>query len=106
MSGKTAIYGTVAALFAIVSLLLVFSWLTLEVDFPAFEYVSGGLARRMVSGGLARRMVPAEPYADIAGSVARFLWEYRAIDLNSQAFVIVAAVICCLAMLKREEVEA
>jgi hypothetical protein len=97
VSGKTARYGTVAALFAIVSLLLVFSWLTLEVDFPAFEYVSGGLARQMV---------PAEPYTDIAGSVARFLWEYRALDLNSQAFVIVAAVICCLAMLKREEVEA
>jgi hypothetical protein len=97
MSGKTARYGTVAALFAIVSLLLLFSWLTLEVDFPAFEYVSGGLVRRLV---------PAEPYEDIAGSVARFLWEYRAIDLNSQAFVIVAAVICCLAMLKREEVEA
>lgn len=97
MSGKTARYGTVAALFAIVSLLLVFSWLTLEVDFPAFEYVSGGLVRRMV---------PAEPYTDIAGSAVRFLWEYRALDLNIQAFVIVAAVICCLAMLKREEVEA
>ena len=97
MSGKAARYGTVAALFAIVSLLLIFSWLTLEVDFPAFEYVSGGLVRRMV---------PAEPYTDIAGSVARFLWEYRALDLNSQAFVIVAAVICCLAMLKSEEVEA
>jgi len=97
VSGKTARYGTVAALFAIVSLLLIFSWLTLEVDFPAFEYVSGGLVRRMV---------PAEPYTGIADSVARFLWEYRALDLNSQAFVIVAAVICCLAMLKSEEVEA
>jgi len=97
VSGKTARYGTVAALFAIVSLLLVFSWLTLEVDFPAFEYVSGGLVRRMV---------PAEPYTDIAGSVVRFLWEYRALDLNIQAFVIVAAVICCLAMLKSEEVDA
>ena len=96
MSGNTARYGTVAALFAIVSLLLIFSWLTLEVDFPAFEYVSGGLTRRIV---------PAEPYTDISGSVARFLWEYRALDLNSQAFVIVAAVICCLAMIKMEEVE-
>jgi hypothetical protein len=96
MSGKTARYGTVAALFAIVSLLLVLSWLTLEVDFPAFEYVSGGMARRMV---------PAVPYADLAGSVARFLTDYSTIHLNSQAFVIVAAVICCLAMLKREEVE-
>ena len=97
MSGKTARYGTVAALFAIVSLLLVFSWLTLEVDFPAFEYVSEGLVRRIV---------PAEPFTDIAGSAARFLWDYRALDLNSQAFVIVAAVICCLAMLKSEEVGA
>ena len=96
MSGKTARYGAVAAIFAIVSLLLFFSWLTLEVDFPAFEYVSSGIVRRMI---------PAQPYTGIAGSVARFLWEYRAIDLNSQAFVIVAAVICCLAMLKMEEVE-
>jgi hypothetical protein len=94
MKGKTA--GTIAALFSIVFLLLFFSWLTLEVDFPAFEYVSDGLARHMV---------PAEPYADISGAVARFLWEYRAIDLNNQAFVIVAAVICCLAMIKMEEVE-
>ena len=96
MSGRTARYGTIAAIFAIVSLLMFFSWITLEVNFPAFEHVSESLVRRTV---------PTEPYGDIASSVARFLWEYRAIDLNSQAFVIVAAVICCLAMIKREEVE-
>lgn len=93
---KMTRYGTLAAMVAIVSLLLVFSWLTAEVNFPAFQYVSGDLHRQLV---------PSTPYDDIAGRVSRFLWEHRALDLNSQAFVIVAAVICCLALLKREEVE-
>lgn len=93
MSNGTARYGAYAAAFAIVISLMLFSWLTIEVDFPAFQY----------SGAISRQLVPAEPYNGIAALVSRFLWEYRALDLTGQAFVIVAAVICCLAMLKPEE---
>jgi hypothetical protein len=64
------------------------------IAFPAFEYSSGGLGRQLV---------PVDPYNDIAGMASRFLWENRALDLTGQAFVIVAAVICCLAMIKPEK---
>lgn len=94
MSGRMAKYGTAAAALAIIVSLFVFSWLALEVTFPTFEYTSGKLTRRLV---------PAEPYDGIATMASRFLWEYRALDLTGQAFVIVAAVICCLALLKPEE---
>ena len=93
MSGRMARYAAYAAAFAIVISLMLFSWLTIEVDFPAFQY----------SGAIRRQLVPAEPYNGIAALVSRFLWEHRALDLTGQAFVIVAAVICCLALLKPEE---
>jgi len=94
MSSRKARYGMMAAALAIVISLMLFSWLTLEVSFPAFEYTSDVLTRKLV---------PAEPYEGIASFVSRFLWEHRALDLTGQAFVIVAAVICCLAMLKSGE---
>jgi hypothetical protein len=93
MSSKMTRYSTFAALLVIMISLFVFSWLTVEVSFPVFEY----------SGTLGRQLVPSEPYNGIATLVSRFLWENRALDLTGQAFVIVAAVICCLAMLKTEE---
>lgn len=94
MSNKMYRYGMVAATITIVVSLFVFSWLAFEVGFPSFEYTSEVLTRKLVS---------AEPYDGIASWVSRFLWENRALDLTGQAFVIVAAVICCLAMLKPEE---
>jgi len=94
MSDRKSRNGTLAATLAIVISLFVFSWLTLEASFPAFEYTSDELIRQLV---------PAEPYNDIAALVSRFLWENRALDLTGQAFVIVAAVICCLALLKSAE---
>ena len=94
MSSRKARYGMMAAALAIVISLMLFSWLTLEVSFPAFEYTPDVLTRKLV---------PAEPYEGIASLVSRFLWEHRALDLTGQAFVIVAAVICCLAMLKSVE---
>jgi len=94
MSGRMAKYGTATAFLIIFVSLFVFSWLTLEITFPTFEYTSSKLTRKLVS---------AEPYDGIATIVSRFLWENRALDLTGQAFVIVAAVICCLALLKPEE---
>lgn len=96
MSSNTAKYGSFAVLVVIVVSLLLFSWLTVEVNFPAFEFVPGLLPRPLI---------PAEPFNDIGARVSRFLWEHRALDLTGQAFVIVAAIICCLALLKPEEGE-
>ena len=64
------------------------------LSFPAFEYRSSDAS-----------LVPAEPFGDIAEHSSRFLWENRALDLTTQAFVITAAVICCLALIKPSEVE-
>ncbi len=94
MSRRIAKYGTAVAAYAIVLSLFVFSWLTLDVIFPTNEYVSDKLTRSLV---------PEEPYEGLATSESRFLWEHRALDLTGQAFVIVTAVICCLALLKPEE---
>ena len=91
---KMARYGNVAAAFTIVFALLVFSWLSVGSDFPVFEFTSDALHRQLV---------PVEPYNDIASLVSRFLWDNRALDLTGQAFVIVASVVCCLALLKLEE---
>ena len=87
-------YGNVAAAFTIVLALLVFSWLSVGSDFPVFEFTSGTLRRQLV---------PVEPYDDIASLASRFLWDNRALDLTGQAFVIVASVVCCLALLKLGE---
>jgi hypothetical protein len=87
-------YGNVAAAFTIVLALLVFSWLSVGADFPVFEYTSDTLRRQLV---------PVEPYDDIASLASRFLWDNRALDLIGQAFVIVASVVCCLALLKLGE---
>ena len=87
-------YGNVAAAFTIVIALMVFSWLSVGADFPVFEFTSDTLKRQLV---------PVEPYDDIASLVSRFLWDNRALDLTGQAFVIVASVVCCLALLKLGE---
>ena len=64
------------------------------LNFPAFEHRTSDAS-----------LVPVEPYGEIAEHASRFLWENRALDLTAQAFVITAAVICCLALIKPEEVE-
>jgi hypothetical protein len=90
MTDKMTRYGTAGTAFVIVLALLLFSWLTVEVEFPVFEYRSD----------LDWKLVPVEPYNDLGASVSRFLWDHRALDLTAQAFVLVAAVTCCLALLK------
>jgi peptidoglycan/LPS O-acetylase OafA/YrhL len=87
-------YASFLTILAIFGLLFVASWLTLEADFPAFQY----------SADYSRRLIPEEQWGDIATLASRYLWEHRALDLTGQAFVIVAAVVCCLALLKQTEV--
>ena len=92
---NTARHGSFGALLVIIVTLFLFSWLTIEVSYPAFEFASDLLPRQLI---------PAEPFNEIAGRVSRFLWENRALDLTGQAFIIVATIICCMALLKPEEV--
>jgi len=94
MSDNLSRYGSYAAFLVLVVMLLLFSWFTTEVSFPAFEFASDQLPRHLI---------PAEPFDEIAERVSRFLWENRAQDLTGQAFVIVAAILCCMALLKPEE---
>ncbi|HEX9915141.1 MAG TPA: hypothetical protein VGB32_09495 [Candidatus Bathyarchaeia archaeon] len=96
MSSKVLRYGATVSVAVIIGLMLVLSWITVDEDFPAFQYAQPGVRDQLVE---------AEPYNGIAEGVARFLWDHRALDLNSQAFVIVAAIMCSLAMLKAEEGE-
>jgi len=87
MSDKMTRYGTAVTAFVIVLSLLLFSW---HVEFPVFAY----------RGDLDWQLTPAERFNDLGASVSRFLWDHRALDLTAQAFVLVAAVTCCLALLK------
>jgi hypothetical protein len=96
MSGKIFKYGSAVSVTVIISILIALLWINVEEGFPTFQYAQPGVRGQLV---------PVEPYNGIADNVARFLWDHRALDLNSQAFVIVAAIICSLALLKAEEGE-
>jgi hypothetical protein len=48
MSSDKSKNGTIAALLMILMTIFLFTWLTLEVDFPANEYVSDKLRRQLV----------------------------------------------------------
>lgn len=65
--------------------------LTQNIEFPFHKYVSSALETLMI--------VPAT-YDDITTAVSQFLWQNRGMDLIAQSFVVLAAVICCIAMLK------
>lgn len=88
-------YGLTASVIIIVIGAFIFFMGSDSLSFPAFEYRASDAS-----------LVPAEPFGEIAEHSSRFLWESRALDLTAQAFVITAAVICCLALLKPAEVEA
>jgi hypothetical protein len=62
--------------------------------FPTFEYLDPSLEMELV---------PLSEYNKIADNSANFIWSYRVLDLTGQAFVIVTAVVCCLALLKSTE---
>jgi len=65
--------------------------LTQNIDFPFQKYASTALE--------TLSFVP-NSYDDITTAVSQFLWNNRGLDLVSQSFVILAAVICCIALLK------
>ena len=70
---------------------LVTTVLALNLEFPYMEYASSALETFSVNVG---------SYDDITTAVSQFLWQVRGMDLIIQSFVILAAVICTIAMLK------
>ena len=65
--------------------------LSRDIRFPFHEYASTALETLSI--------VP-KTYDDITMAVSQFLWQNRGLDLVSQSFVVLAAIICCIAMLK------
>ena len=70
---------------------LITAALGLNIKFPYMEYASRALESVSISIG---------SYDDITAAVSQFLWNARGMDLIIQSFVILAAVICTIAMLK------
>jgi len=89
MKTRTQRYVMIGTILSLVIYLVLFG-VIIEARFPTFEY----------TGILERKLIPLKPYNGIAAEETRFLWDHRSLDLTSQAFVIVGAVVCCLAMLK------
>ncbi len=89
--------GSALAAIVIICIVYLLSMLVVAVPFPIFRYGLGAASRRLIS---------VNPFEGISSGVSRFLWENRALDITVQAFVIVVAIICCLALLKPGEVEA
>ena len=79
------------ALAIITVITLVGIGITSEISFPFKKYSSNLL--ESIS-------IPIESYDTITNTVSQFLWGNRSLDLISQSFVVLAAIICCIAMLK------
>ncbi len=71
--------------------LMVVSVLSFSFKFPYMEYASSAIQSLSVDAG---------SYDGIVEAVSQFLWQARGMDLIIQSFVILAAVICTIAMLK------
>ena len=85
----------VAFILAIAALYLFLFVYPIDLNFPFYNYLSTPLRNQLI---------PVEPFDDIAARVSNFLWSTKALDLVNQAFVLLAAVICCLSLLKDEGV--
>ena len=73
--------------------ILIGSSFTFDYGFPLFEYRLSDLVVITTS---------TSSYEAITSAVSQLLWGFRSMDLISQSFVILAALICCIAMLKNE----
>lgn len=76
---------------AIIAIIIFSYLLPINLDFPFMAYSSVTTKTQFI---------PVEPFDDIAALVSRFLWSFKALDLIDQAFVLFAAVLGCLALLK------
>jgi len=85
--------GVALAIVAIYVFLFVYP---VNLGFPFYNYLSTPLRDQLI---------PVEPFDEIAAKTSFFLWGNKALDLIDQAFVLLAAVLCCLALLKNEGVK-
>ena len=87
---------TQLAISAIAVEVLIAAALGLRIEFPYMEYASSTSESISVSVG---------SYDGIVAAVSLFLWQARGMDLVIQSFVILAAVICTIAMpkMRRED---
>jgi hypothetical protein len=85
-----------ATLFLVFFIFIFFTWISFIEAFPVFQYANARFNEQLLEVGVL---------SGIAKEVSTFLWDRRGLDLLIQAFVIVATVISCMAMLKpgREE---
>lgn len=81
----------VPSLAIVVLAILVFSTIIVGYGFPTFEYALP-----------SEELIEVETTA-IGPEVGRFLWTNRSIDLIAQAFVLFAAAVCCIALLRGGE---
>ncbi len=81
---------TIAALYITLSVFPV------NLNFPLYDYLSTPLRNQLI---------PISPFDDIAARTSSFLWGNKAFDLVIQAFVLLVAVLGCLALLKDEGVK-
>jgi multisubunit Na+/H+ antiporter MnhB subunit len=58
-----------------------------------------------VSERVHNRMIPVESEPNIGGAMSEFLWNFRGIDLLFQTIVLFTTAICCLALLREEEMK-
>ena len=77
--------------FAIIAVLIFSYLLPIKLDFPFLSYSSITAKNQFIS---------VDPYDDIAAYASRYLWNFKALDLINQAFVLLAAVLGCLSLLK------
>ena len=85
-----------ATLFLTFIIFVFLTWFSFYEAFPVFQFANASFYEQLLEVGVL---------GDIAKEVSTFLWDRRGLDLLIQAFVIVATVVSCIAMLKpgREE---
>ena len=94
MSEKYRLHISLVVIVIIFVTYFLFSYNSINLDFPFFKYASNSIGERFIS---------SDPYDSISTLVSRFLWDNKSLELISQAFVLLAAVMCSIALLKREE---
>ncbi len=85
--------GLILSILAVIA----FYMLIAQNSFPAFKYAV--LSKKELSEHLVKITQPIGP------NVSFFMWKKRDIDLIAQAFVLFAASVACLAILRREKTE-
>ena len=84
MSKHYKLYYSLSIIIITFTMLFLISYNSLDVGFPFFKYDSNSINERLV---------PSDPFDSIAAAVSHFMWDNKSLDLISQAFVLLAAVI-------------